>query len=62
MQPRLNRNTRPYHFLDRVLKEVVTCRRDEILSIAQLQAEFHKLSGRWVDTWKISEMIEEIIR
>jgi hypothetical protein len=59
---KLNRNTKLYHFLDRVLEEVVSCRRDEVISIAQLQEELHTITGRWVDTWKISEMLEEIIR
>jgi hypothetical protein len=59
---KINRNSKLYHFLDRVLEEVLACRRDEIISAAQLQEEYHTLTGRWIDPWEITEMARLIIQ
>jgi hypothetical protein len=61
MLTKRQRNSKLYKFLERVLGEVALDQREGILSSAQLQEEFHALTGRWVEPWQIDEMAREIM-
>ena len=62
MLTKRQRNSKLYKFVDSVLDDCATGAREEVLNFAQLQDEFHKISGRWIDPWQINEIAEDIIQ